>query len=72
MVTYRDKFVAHLDDLEQMNIPMLTIAKDCTMFLYRHLREVEDDLEALHDAPTDIAAFYELVLAEAGGVYAHG
>jgi hypothetical protein len=38
MITYRDKFVAHLDDLEEMNIPVLTIAKDSTIFLYGHLQ----------------------------------
>lgn len=72
MVKYRDRFVAHLDDLEEMNIPVLTIAKDSTMFLYRHLREVEDDLNAFHDAPADIAEFYERFVVEAHGVYGHG
>lgn len=72
MVRYRDKFVAHLDDLERMNIPVLTIAKDSAMFLYRHLREIEDDLNAFHDAPAGIAEFYDRFVVEAHGVYGHG
>jgi len=71
MVKYRDKFVAHLDDLQEMNVPVLAIAKDSTMFLYRYLREVEDDVNAFHDAPADIAEFYERFAIEAQGVYGH-
>jgi hypothetical protein len=34
MRTYRDKFIAHLDELNTMNIPNLRLAKKSTKLLY--------------------------------------
>ncbi|MBA9834094.1 hypothetical protein CFB47_39250 [Burkholderia sp. AU27893] len=35
---YRDKFVAHLDDLDEMHTPSLAVALKCVLFLYAHIR----------------------------------
>jgi hypothetical protein len=58
MRTYRDKFVAHLDEENQMNIPNLIIAIKSTQHLYQWLLDREDDCDALLDAPRSAQTFY--------------
>jgi hypothetical protein len=70
MRTYRDRFVAHLDDDEQMQIPRLRIARRSTTHLYDHLVAVEDNVDAFHDAPPNLVARYRRFLAEARRIYA--
>jgi hypothetical protein len=70
MRTYRDKFIAHLDDELQMQIPHLTVARKSAVYLYGYLHTNEDDDNTFPDAPTDIAAFYRRFLAEARVIYA--
>lgn len=41
MRTYRDKFVAHLDDDPKAKYPQLDIAIPSTKFLYTYMRERE-------------------------------
>jgi len=55
--TYRDKFVAHLDDERKMNIPQLQIVIDSTIFLYSQIRN--EYQHVLSDAPNDLLSFYE-------------
>ena len=70
MRTYRNKFVAHLDDEERMQIPVLTIPVDSTMYLYRYLLDVENDVDAFPDAPRDPQILYAGFVEEARAVYA--
>lgn len=61
---YRDKFVAHLDEHNQMAIPRLQIAIESVEYLYRYLLDVEDDVDAFHDAPRSPAVRYQERLQE--------
>lgn len=61
---YRDKFVAHLDELNQMQIPNLQPALDSVRYLYQYLLEHEDDVDAFHDAPRNANARYQEYLHE--------
>lgn len=62
---YRDKFVAHLDDLNEMQIPRLMPALDSVRCLYKYLVKVEDDVDAFHDAPKSPYTRYQEHLQEA-------
>jgi hypothetical protein len=70
MRAYRDKFIAHLDEENQMNIPNLSAAIKSSQYLYRWLLEEEDDCHAYPDAPPSAVAFFKSFLAEAKAVYA--
>jgi hypothetical protein len=61
---YRDKFVAHLDNLNTMQIPRLQPAIESVEFLYQHLLNVEDDVGAFLDAPRSASAQYQQHLRE--------
>lgn len=61
---YRDKFVAHLDELNQMQIPQLQPALDSVRYLYQFMLEHEDDVDAFHDAPRNANARYQRHLRE--------
>lgn len=61
---YRDMFVAHLDDLNNIQTPHLRIAISRVEFLYDYLVNVEDDVAALVDAPQDPKARYQQHLRE--------
>src|SRR5690606_7363383 len=50
MRTYRDQFVAHLDDAEMMQIPRLRLAGKSAAYLYDYLRANEDDDDYFPDA----------------------
>lgn len=62
--TYRDKFVAHLDERNEMDIPRLEPALDSIYYLYHYLLENEDDCNAFNDAPRDAKARYHEHLEE--------
>lgn len=70
MRTYRDKFIAHLDEENRMNIPNMTLAIKSTQFLYRWLIESEDDCDAFWDAPPNPTAYFREFLSEARATYA--
>jgi hypothetical protein len=55
---YRDKFVAHLDELNQAQIPRLQPIIDSVRYLYDYLVHVEDDVGAFRDAPQSARAYY--------------
>ena len=61
---YRDKFVAHLDELNETRIPDLQPAIDSVRFLYSHLLTVEDDVNAFEDAPQDANAHFQIHMRE--------
>lgn len=62
--TYRDKFVAHLDGLNTIQIPNAQPAIDSARFLYNYLVDVEDDADAFHDAPRNANVRYQQHLRE--------
>ena len=50
---YRDKFVAHLDDLPVMDIPVLEAAKEAVWFYHRHIVTFETQAGELAGIPAD-------------------
>lgn len=58
MRTYRDKFVAHLDEVPRMNIPKLEIAKMSIIYLYDYLLANEEENGCFQDASRSAADFY--------------
>lgn len=72
MRTYRDKFVAHLDELDTMQIPDLTIAKMSTVFLYEYLLTQEAEADTFHNAPKSAKLFYNDFLAQGKAAYDKG
>lgn len=67
--TYRDKFVAHLDELNDIKIPNLQPAIESVRFLYEHMLAVEDDVNAFHDAPQDANAQYQVHMRDGRAVH---
>lgn len=61
---YRDKFVAHLDELNIMHFPTLSIARNSTAFLYEYLLAHEGEGNVFHDAPVSAETFYQKCFAE--------
>lgn len=69
MRAYRDKFIAHLDEENRMNIPNMNIAIKSTQFLYRWLLECEDNCDAFLDAPPNPIAYFRKFRTEARATY---
>lgn len=73
MRCYRDKFVAHLDKLNVMNIPKLECAKTAIWFYHRHIVTSEikgDDLAGISaDTPEKLCYGYNQCLREAEEVF---
>ena len=67
--TYRDKFVAHLDELNEMHIPNLDVAKGSAVFLYQHLLAHEGEDNVFHDAPISADALYQNFLSQGQAEY---
>jgi hypothetical protein len=72
MRLYRDKFVAHLDDLPVMDIPVLEVAKSAVWFYHGHVVTFEakaGELVGIHaDSTAKLTRGYEHCLAEAEAV----
>lgn len=68
MRTYRDKFVAHLDALAEMNIPHLDTAWAAVRFYADHIVATEG-LEGLNGLPPDVAAYAAQTAGDAAGEY---
>lgn len=64
---YRDKFIAHLDDQNVMEIPDLKVPKDSTMFLYKHL--LTEGVNPELPLPNDIEEYYKFHMAYAEKIY---
>jgi len=69
MRRYRDKFVAHLDSDEVMNIPSLDIAKKAVWFYHRYVVEREALPGDLAGLPVELDTGYAECEAEAEAVY---
>jgi hypothetical protein len=69
MRTYRDKFVAHLDEQNVMNIPNLVPAIKATQHLYSQMLK-ENELDVFSDAPRSSITFYRERLAHSRWAYA--
>lgn len=67
--TYRDKFIAHLDDRNTMDIPNMKIAKRCAKYLYQWLLAQEDKTDTFIDAPKSSEKLYQNFLKEGMKVY---
>lgn len=70
MRTYRDKFVAHLDLDEVMQIPKLTLARKSVTYLHGYVLAHEDDDCFFPESPAKAARFYTLYANEGKGIYA--
>lgn len=70
MRTYRDKFVAHLDLDEVMQIPRLRLARRSVAYLHDYVLEHEDDGGFFPEVPLSSARFYSLYANEGKVVYA--
>ena len=69
MRSYRDKFIAHLDSEERMNIPKLLIAQQSAAYLYDYLRSNEDEGGFFIDAPDTASSFSMRFMNEGKSVY---
>jgi hypothetical protein len=69
MKEYRDKFLAHLDFVLTMNIPVLDIAKTTVWFYHAHVIEYEAGPGDLVGLPLELDAGYLQSEAEACAVY---
>jgi len=58
MRDYRDKFVAHLDTKDIMNIPELKVSINSTTYLYDYLLAHEEEDDCLSDGPRGASGFY--------------
>ena len=67
--TYRDKFVAHLDVEEVMNIPRLKVARKSVSFLYEYLLANEEEEGCFHDAPPKASCYYRACYSQGRKVY---
>lgn len=66
---YRDKFVAHLDDLRVMNIPLMQPLLDSAIFMYDTLCTNEATVVHLTGLQPDAKQFYDQRFAEALAEY---
>ena len=71
MRTYRDKFIAHLDEENRMDIPNMSPAIKSAQFLYRWMVEKEDDCNAFWDAPDSPVVYFQKFMSQARSTYAH-
>ena len=58
MSGYRDKFLAHLDDLPVMDIPLLDRARTAVELYHNYVVQLEADTNDLIDLPIDLADYY--------------
>lgn len=62
--TYRDKFIAHLDEENIMNIPDMDVARQSAKFLYQRLLVKEAKNNTFADAPLSANEVYDTFLSE--------
>jgi hypothetical protein len=68
--TYRDKFVAHLDDDPKATYPQFDVAIKSTKFLFSYLRRNEDRGGYFDGLPVNLESAYRIALTEAKASYA--
>lgn len=71
MRTYRDKFLAHLDDLPTLNIPFLDTARAAVEFYHREVVEHEASAGDLVGLPTELTEYYRHCFEQAQAIYGH-
>lgn len=69
MRTYRDKFLAHLDDLRVMAVPFLDKAKAVVEFYHRRIVLHKAEAGDIAGLPVDLADHYRHCFEEATVVY---
>jgi hypothetical protein len=69
MQTYRDKFLAHLDDLTVMEIPFLDISRKTVEFYHRQIVESERSASDFVGLPIDLADYYRNCFDQAQVIY---
>jgi hypothetical protein len=69
MRAYRDKFLAHLNDLPIMNIPFLDRARDAVDFYHRYIVGCEIGAIDLAGLPTNLDNYFKHCFAEARAIY---
>ena len=69
MKSYRDKFIAHLDSEERMNIPKLIVARKSVSYLYGYLLANEEEDNCFRDAPAKASRFYKQFYSQGRTVY---
>lgn len=69
MRSYRDKFVAHLDDDNTAYIPKLEIARKSASYLYDYLLAHEDKDNCFPDGPQKASSSYQSHLKAGKAVY---
>jgi hypothetical protein len=70
MKTYRNKFVAHLDQEKTMHIPDMTVAQKSLWFLHAHVVAHEAKPGDLGELPTgDVQLGYDQCLSEAEEIF---
>ena len=67
--TYRDQFLAHLDEENMMNIPHMKVSRQSAKFLYQRLLDQEAASTAFANAPLSAKKFYEDFIEEGLKVY---
>ncbi len=70
MRTYRDKFVAHLDLDEVMQIPRLRLAQKGVSYLHDYILEHEDDGGFFPEVPPKASRFFSLYAGQGKEIYA--
>jgi hypothetical protein len=70
MSTYRDKFVAHLDEYSIAQIPDMEMAKNAVHFYHRYIVENEAHPGDPTELPTDLNDYYSACYQEAQKIYA--
>jgi AbiU2 len=68
---YRNKFVAHLDELHVMNIPLLRAAGRSVAYLYTDLIGAPGTKQYLPDARLSAGRYYALFANEGRCIYSH-
>ncbi len=69
MKKYRDKFIAHLDEENVMDIPALSVAHSSVAFLYDYLLANEEEDNCFIDAPRTSSEVYYSFQAQGKEVY---
>ena len=67
--TYRDKFIAHLDSEEVMNIPTLLVARKSVSYLFDYLRANEEEDNCFYDAPRKASHLYAQYCSQGKLIY---
>jgi hypothetical protein len=67
--TYRDKFVAHLDDDPKAKYPRLDVAIESTKVLYKYLLTHEDRGNYFEGLPRNLESAYRIAFSQAKAAY---